>query len=191
MKIKEMVIPFMAVGILLSGLVIGNAAFADEDERGERGESGERHERGERGERGGKYVVVENAVYKKECSDCHFLYLPGLLPVRSWEKVMNETDKHFGEKLSLDEKTKSEILLFLTANSAEKTKTEWASKITRSVGSDTPSSITEIPYIAKEHRKIKEDVFKRASIGSRSNCGACHPHAEHGDFEEDSVSIPK
>lgn len=177
MKIKKTILPLMAVGILVSGLTVGSTAFADE--------------RGEREEKGGKYAMVENAVYKKECSDCHFLYLPGLLPARSWEKVMNEADKHFGEKLSLDEKTKSEILSFLTANSAEKTKTEWASKIIRSVGSGTPASITEIPYISKEHRKIKADVFKRASIGSRSNCGACHPQAAQGDFEEDAVSIPK
>lgn len=191
MKIKEIVIPLMAVGILLTGLTIGNAAFADDDERGERGERGEAHERGERGEKGGKYAVVENAVYKKECSDCHFLYLPGLLPARSWEKVINETDKHFGEKLSLDEKTKSEILSFLTASSAEKTKTEWAQKIMRSIGPGTPSSITETPYISREHRKIKVDVFKKAAVGSRSNCGACHPQAAQGDFEEDAVSIPK
>lgn len=183
MKIKEIVIPLMAVGILLSGLAMGSAAFADE--RGERGE------RGERSEGGGKYAVVENAVYKQECSDCHFLYLPGLLSARSWEKVIKETDKHFGEKLSLDEKNKTEILSFLTANSAEKSNTEWAKKIIRSIGSDTPASISEIPYIAKEHRKIKADVFKRAAVGSPSNCGACHPQAAQGDFEEDSVSIPK
>lgn len=180
MKIKEIVIPLMAVGILLSGMAMGSAAFADE-----------RGEREERGERGGKYAVVESAVYKQECSDCHFLYLPGLLPARSWEKVMSETDKHFGEKLSLDEKTKAEILLFLTANSAEKSNTEWANKILRSVGSGIPASITEIPYIAKKHRKIKANVLKRAEIGSLSNCGACHPQAAQGNFEEDSVSIPK
>ncbi len=187
MKIKKLILPLLTAGMLLSGLVIGGVGFADDDDD----ERGERHERHEKHERGGRYAVVENAVYKQECSSCHFLYLSGLLPAKSWEAMMQGTDKHFGENLGLDEKSKNEILSFLTANSAEKTNTKWANKIVRSSGSTAPTKITEVPWIAKEHRRIKPEVFKRASIGSRSNCGACHPNAGQGDFEEDSVSIPK
>lgn len=182
MKIKKTILPLMAIGLILSGVVMGSSTFADE--------RGEREERRERGEKSSQYAAAENAAYKQECSSCHFLYLPELLPARSWQKVMNETDKHFGENLALDEKTRAEIQSFLTANSAEKANTEWAGKIVKSVGSETPTRITEVPYIVKEHRKIKEEVFKRKSIGSRSNCGACHQQGAQGNFEENAVSIP-
>ena len=31
---------------------------------------------------------VENPQYLEECGSCHFPYQPGLLPARSWTKVM-------------------------------------------------------------------------------------------------------
>jgi cytochrome c553 len=38
---------------------------------------------------------------------------------------------------------------------------------------------------------VSASVFKRASVGSASNCGACHGHAADGDFNEHQVRIPK
>lgn len=172
-------------GVLMAaGIVAGPVAIADSDERGER------HENHHSERNGALSAVPENALYKQECASCHFLYLPGLLPERSWEKLMNSTDKHFGENLALDASIVSEIEAFLKANSSEKTNTEWGRKITQSAGSSTPERITEIGWIKKEHRKIRPEIFKRASIGSFSNCGACHQGGAKGDFEEDSVRIP-
>jgi len=182
MKIKK---TFLTIGILILSLMINTSVFADEDE------DGERHERHERHKGEGRAMVVENAAYKDECSSCHFLYPPEFLPKRSWEALMKGSDKHFGENLALDDKTGKEILSYLSENSAERGGSEWAGKIMRSIGSATPIRITETPYILKEHRKIKPDVFKRKSIGSFSNCGACHTGAAQGDFEEDSISIPE
>ena len=42
------------------------------------------------------------AMWKAECSSCHMAYHPGLLPERSWRKMMAELDKHFGQNASLD-----------------------------------------------------------------------------------------
>lgn len=170
--------------LMVAGFVAGPVAIADGDERGER------HENHHPDRRGSSNAVPENALYRQECASCHFLYLPGLLPERSWEKVMNSTDKHFGENLALDATAVTEIKAFLQANSSEKTNTEWGRKITQSAGSSTPERITEIVWIKKEHRKIRPEIFKRASIGSFSNCGACHQGGAKGDFEEDSVRIP-
>lgn len=170
---------------MAAGLAAVPFAAADSDERGER------HENHHSESNGASSAVPENAIYKQECASCHFLYLPGLLPERSWERLMSSTDKHFGENLALDASAVSEIKAFLKANSSEKTGTEWGRKITRSAGSSTPERITEIEWIKKEHRKITPEIFKRASIGSFSNCGACHQGGSKGDFEEDSVRIPK
>ena len=51
--------------------------------------------------------------------------------------------------------------------------------------------ITEVRYIKKEHHEIKASVYKRESIGSFSNCSACHRTAAKGSFEEDNVKIPR
>lgn len=171
----------MALG-LAAGIAASTTATADDDH--------ERHERHD-SRRGSVSLAAENPVYKQECSSCHFLYLPGLLPARSWVRIMDNSDKHFGDNLALDEQTKKEILAYLTANSSEKTNTEWGQKITKSAANTTPERITDVPWIQKEHRKLDRNVFKRPSIGSFSNCGACHKTAAEGDFEEDNVSVPK
>ena len=44
--------------------------------------------------------AVANAKWKTECSGCHMLYHPGLLPERSWNKMMAGLEKHFGENAS-------------------------------------------------------------------------------------------
>ena len=49
---------------------------------------------------------------------------------------------------------------------------------------------TEIPYILEKHNEIDPDVFKRESIGSLSNCPACHTTAGKGVYEDDYVQIP-
>ncbi len=51
--------------------------------------------------------------------------------------------------------------------------------------------ITDTPYIREKHHEIKPEVFKRESVGSSSNCIACHTTAEEGIYEEDNVKIPK
>lgn len=182
MKIKNKVVPLLVGGMLLAGMINGSVIFADEYERGEREE---RHERDR------QYSVVKNPLYEQECSSCHFLYLPDFLPERSWQEIMKSSGNHFGEDLALNDKTKEEILSYLSKYSAEKANTEWARKILTSIGSGTPVRITETPYIKREHRKIKPEVFKRPSIGSFSNCGACHTKGAQGDFEEKGASIPK
>lgn len=190
MTIKKAIPPFLAAAFVISGMFGSTALYAGDDGRGERHERNERHERGER--RDGKFFApVSNPAYKQECSSCHFLYLPGLLPARSWHELMKKTDKHFGENLSMDEKTRDEITAYLAANAAEKDGGERARKMLSSIGDSTPVRITEVPYIIKEHRKIKPDVFKRPSIGSFSNCGGCHTKGAEGNFEEDAVVIPK
>lgn len=172
-------------------LAVSSAPLASANDEGKKEESGERHEREEKREMGGRRIIAENPAYAEECASCHVMYPPGLLPERSWEEIMKKAGDHFGENLGMEDKTRDEIVSFLKANSAEKSPTEWSGKILRSVGSTTPQRITEVPYIVREHRKIDQSVFKRPSIKSFSNCGACHKSAAAGDFEERNISIPK
>lgn len=137
-------------------------------------------------------VVVEaNKAYSAECSTCHVLYAPWLLPARSWDKLLKGSRDHFGDDLALSEAQISELGKYLSAGSADKVSYKLAKKIAQSATGETPLRITEVPYIKREHRKLDATVFKRKSIGSFSNCGACHPGADKWDFDEDAVSVPR
>lgn len=134
--------------------------------------------------------AVANASYKNSCGSCHFAYQPGLLPARSWVKIIDEPGAHPGGDVSLDEKTKSEVKNYLTRNSAENSQAKRSRKIMDSIGSDTPVRISEVPYIRHKHDDINQEVFARKAIGSRANCIACHKSAESGVYEDDDVVIP-
>jgi hypothetical protein len=133
---------------------------------------------------------VNNSTYEAECGACHFVYQPQLLPSGSWDKIIAGLEDHFGEIIELDPESKKVVAEYLKTNAAERSSERMAIKIMRTLGSQTPLRITEISYIQREHHKIPQDVFKRESVGSLSNCSACHTTAEDGNYEDDYVVIP-
>ena len=137
-------------------------------------------------------TLVANGAWKAECGSCHLAFPPGLLPERSWKKMMGGLDKHFGENASVDEKIAREITQFLVANSADLSGNRRSTKILQSIPPDsTPLRITETNNFIRKHDEISASVFKRTKIGSAANCSACHKSAEQGDFSEHNVSIPR
>jgi hypothetical protein len=134
---------------------------------------------------------VVNEAYKKNCGTCHFAYQPGLLPARSWGKILDEPGGHPGGMLTIEKNAKREIKNYLVDNSAEKSSGKRSRKILASIGNSTPTKISETPYIKEKHRKIKQEIFMQKSIGSRGNCSACHKSAEKGIYDDDDVVIPK
>jgi mono/diheme cytochrome c family protein len=136
--------------------------------------------------------AISNPVYQKECSACHMAYQPELLPDRSWRKLMDTLEDHFGDNAGLDDATRQEILAYLIAHSADKSTAEISKEILASIPSKaTPIRISETKFFTHEHREIKPAVFKRKGIGSASNCSACHTTASEGNYEEDGVQIPR
>lgn len=137
-------------------------------------------------------LVVNNA-WHAECADCHDAFHPTLLPAASWKKIMAVLGDHFGDTVSLDESKRREIETFLVSASAEHSTTEASKKLLYSLdgAADAPIRITDVPYWKDKHSNIREDVFKRESVSSRSNCSACHPWAEAGSYEDRDISIPQ
>jgi len=60
----------------------------------------------------------------------------------------------------------------------------------KSLRSHVPLRITEVPYIKDKHHRISTEIIKRDSVGSLSNCLACHRRAEEGIYDDDYVAIP-
>ncbi|MDD4912097.1 MAG: diheme cytochrome c [Sideroxydans sp.] len=137
---------------------------------------------------------VNNKQYKDECGSCHFAYQPGLLPSKSWEKLLNEKAlaDHFGENAELDREVLAPIYDFVMANAADKSYYKRARKITNSTeGLEAPLRITEVRYIKRKHHEIPERMIKgNKDVKSLSYCDACHTQADKGIFDEDTVRIP-
>jgi len=140
---------------------------------------------------GERYLTpVNNPIYIQECGDCHFAYQPELLPSGSWEKIITGFDDHFGEEIEMDTDSKKLISDYLQSNAAEKSPAKRAAKIMKCLGKRTPLRISQIPYILQKHNEIKPEVYKRESVGSLSNCPACHKTAEEGIYDDDHAVIP-
>ncbi len=134
---------------------------------------------------------VNNPTYNEQCGACHFVYQPELLPSASWMKILSNLDDHFGETVELDNDSKRVISDYLKSNGAENSSAKRAVKIMRSLGRQVPLRITDIPYIREKHHEISSNVLKRKSIGSISNCPACHATAGSGIYDDDNIKIPK
>ncbi|MBT9439533.1 MAG: hypothetical protein GAS50_10135 [Desulfobacterales bacterium] len=161
----------------------------DDDDHKHRKRNRKRHRDNEHD---GSYLKpVNNPTYKEECGACHFAYQPELLPEASWMEILTNLDDHFGESIELDDDSRKAISDYLKSNSAEYSTAKRAVKIMRSLRNHVPMRITDTPYIREKHHEISPNVFKRESIGSLSNCSACHTTAENGIYEDDNVKIPK
>jgi len=135
---------------------------------------------------------VSNALYQDECGSCHFAYQPGLLPSRSWQKLMGGLEDHFGDNAELDPADQQAISSFLDNNGADKSSFRRSTKIMRSLGnSQTPFRITEVPYIVHKHDEIPSRlVNNNPKVGSLSHCDKCHQTVSKGSFSERDISIP-
>lgn len=126
-----------------------------------------------------RFTLPANETWKTECGACHVPYPPQLLPARSWRAVMAGLDRHFGSDASLDPKAAAEVAAVLERHAG------------RDRGGPTAIRITETPWFRREHREVRPAEWRRAEIKSPANCGACHPAADRGDFDEDAVRLPR
>lgn len=163
---KKIIIPL----ILISGV------YADDDRLGNRGD----------------VAPVKNAIYIKECGSCHFAYQSGLLPQRSWTKMMGNLENHFGSDASLDDATTKYLANYLKENSAEKGIVYKRSrKILQSIRpNETPLRITQTRYFVNKHNEIPKKMITQKEVGSLANCAACHTAANNGSYSERAIKIP-
>jgi mono/diheme cytochrome c family protein len=122
--------------------------------------------------------------YQQECAACHMAYPPGLLPAASWQRMMGSLGRHYGTDASLDEASVREIGAWLKAHAGSY----------KRVAEEPPQDrITRSAWFLRKHneREVSPEVWKRASVGSASNCVACHGNAAQGSFSERDIKIPR
>jgi nitrate/TMAO reductase-like tetraheme cytochrome c subunit len=120
--------------------------------------------------------------YQQECASCHVAYPPDMLPAASWQRVMAGLPRHFGTDASLDAASVKEIAAWLDVHAGRSRKAALAPPENR---------ITRTAWFTREHDELPPIVWKRPSVKSPANCGACHQQADQGDFSEHNVRVPR
>ena len=129
--------------------------------------------------------------YTEECGACHFAYPAGLLPARSWEKLLSNLNDHFGENAELGADVAQSLRAYLTKNAADKVRNRLSQRIARSVAHTTPLRITETSFFKREHREVPQRLVKdNPKVQSFSRCPVCHTRATRGSFSENEIDIP-
>jgi Dihaem cytochrome c len=119
--------------------------------------------------------------YTAECAACHVAYPPGLLPARSWQRMMGSLDRHYGTDASLDAATVSQLAGWLQAHAG-----------THSRVSEAPPEdrLTRSAWFERKHRSVEAAVWRLPSVKSAANCAACHGGAERGQYDDDHLRFP-
>ena len=119
--------------------------------------------------------------YRQECAACHTAYPPGMLPSRSWQRVMTGLDRHYGTDASLDAATVRELGDWLQTHAASG----------RDAAVTPPEDrITRTAWFERKHRDIEAAVWKLPSVRSPAQCAACHTGADRGRFDDDDLRLP-
>lgn len=131
---------------------------------------------------GGRHMPANvPAAYTQECGACHLAYPPGLLPARSWHRLMTGLDKHYGSDASLDAAVQQPIGRWLQAHAGTY----------KRVSEEPPQDrITRSAWFERKHRELDPTAWKLPSVKGAANCGACHGGAERGDFDDDRLLLP-
>lgn len=124
-------------------------------------------------------------LYVQECGSCHVAYAPGLLPAESWHRIMGRLQQHYGSDASIDAASTKAIAAWLGANAGT------YKKVQRNGETPPEDRISRAAWFVREHREVRADVWKRASVKSASNCEACHTQAAAGSFREREIRIPQ
>jgi len=139
----------------------------------------------------GVFPPVTNENVVRECSDCHLLYRPEMLPAASWKAIMGNLANHFGEDATLPEPLRSEVEAYHMANASDVSQNRRAKKFLKGVDlTNPPTKITQTPRFVHKHDELDPALFTSKGVGSKARCNACHTGAKDGVFDEDNVKIP-
>lgn len=181
-----MILKKLKFAIVLAAVLLANCGYAKAEESVVDWLLNFKHTNGVR--------PVTNKTYREECGSCHFAYQPGLLPTKSWEKLLTPKalHDHFGEVADLDQETLQLIHDYAILHAADKSYYKISRKIAVAAeGVEAPVRITDVRYFKRKHHNIPEKMVKdNKDVKSLSYCSSCHTQAENGVYDPDTVSIP-
>ena len=123
----------------------------------------------------------DQETWRAECGSCHVPFPARSLAAGEWSQVLGALDRHYGVDASLGAQELAAVSRYLGVRPGAATAGS-AAALPR---------ITTSPWFRKEHDEVPVAAWRRPSVKSAANCAACHPAAEQGRFDEDSIRIPK
>jgi hypothetical protein len=111
--------------------------------------------------------------FQQECGACHWAYLPGFLPARSWRAITSDLSHHFGQNASLDAATTRQIADYLVGHAADAPGSNHTFLRGMSAG-DTPLRVTNTPIWRAIHEEINPLAFTQPKVKTKANCMGCH-----------------
>jgi hypothetical protein len=169
--------------ILLAALAVSLAASAADDRFDKKGSPGSMM----------GFLPARDTQYVKECGTCHFPYSPGLMPARSWVRVLDRMENHFGESVRLDPAIRAKLQAYLTSNAADVSPYEGSKAFMERIPSTfTPYRLSSVPLFREMHTVIHEVIATKPKVKVRTvtNCNACHRKADEGSFGLIELYIP-
>jgi hypothetical protein len=130
----------------------------------------------------------KDSVYIEECGSCHLPYPPMLLPAKSWQKLMQSLNNHFGDDTSLDQQSQKYIANYLQQQAMETKPDSRARHWLNTQANETSIRVTELPGFVEDH----DDAYRRMGESSRktgffSPCADCHKEAADGIFDKERM----
>ncbi|NJD30524.1 MAG: cytochrome C [Gammaproteobacteria bacterium] len=123
----------------------------------------------------------DKETWRAECGSCHVAFPANALKPNDWTLILAALDRHYGVDASLDARDLAAVAAYLQAQP----------------GPERPGSAATLPRITtsrwfrEEHGEVPQSTWQRPGVKGAANCAACHPGAESGRFDEDSIRIPK
>ena len=131
-----------------------------------------------------------DTLVEDECTACHILFHPSLMPAEKWDRMMLGLDDHFGEDASLDPQDTAEIRDWLMDHAAGNVDTRAAHVLAFGM-KDSELSLSGSESWRLIHEDLNDSVFENPKVRSKSNCSACHRDAEEGLFNPLNLKLPK
>jgi cytochrome b len=134
-------------------------------------------------------AALKAQAWSKECGGCHLAYSPALLPFTSWQRTIDEQDRHFGEDLGLTAAAGQRLL----DHARKEAPPSWAAwKLAASAGPGKPPlEITATAFWRDAHASLPEAAFKPPVSAGRHECEACHRDAGSGIFHPRMIHMAK
>lgn len=122
-------------------------------------------------------------LYRAECGSCHDAYPARLLGASDWRRVLTQLDRHYGVDASLDDATLRAVAQALGVDESHST--------AHAVSAAALPRITTRPWFVDEHDEVSAATFRSPKVRSAANCSACHVDAARGEFDDDSIRMPR
>ena len=134
-------------------------------------------------------VNVRNTVHIVNCGSCHLPYSPALLPMQSWQRIMDNLEDHFGETVDLSEENKIHILDYMEKYALTEGQPGVMGQLAADLPADPPLRITQLPAFLNLHSNAEELLGVDGQDRSLSTCESCHRAAASHIFDKALLQV--